>query len=101
MKGDKNCRTECQSSDRVTQNTAYKWQEMKNRRGVVGDARIELISPTNHSYPHSTGRFSPTGFILNALDSNCCHRIASARIQLKTYPYTSILTCLWNDRHLL
>jgi hypothetical protein len=34
----------------VTQNTAYKWQEMKNRRRVVGDARIELISPTTQSY---------------------------------------------------
>jgi hypothetical protein len=33
----------------MTQNTAYKWQEMKNRRRVLGDARIELISPTNQS----------------------------------------------------
>jgi hypothetical protein len=30
----------------MTQNTAYKWQEMKNRRRVVGDAKIELISPS-------------------------------------------------------
>jgi hypothetical protein len=36
-------------------------------------------------------RFSPTGFILNALDSIWCHRIASARIQVKTYPFNSIL----------
>jgi hypothetical protein len=34
-----------------------------------------------------TQRFSPTGFILNAFRSNRCHRIASARIQVKTYPF--------------
>ena len=37
-----------------------------------------------------TQRFSPTGFILNASDSNCCRPIASARIQVKTYPFSSI-----------
>jgi hypothetical protein len=37
---------------------------------------------------HSHNRI---GFILNALDSNWCHRIASARIQVKTYPFISIL----------
>jgi hypothetical protein len=36
-------------------------------------------------------RFSPTGFILNALDSIWCHRIASARIQVKTYPFSFAL----------
>ena len=38
-----------------------------------------------------TQRFSPTGFILNASDSNCCRPIALARIQVKTYPFSSIL----------
>ena len=46
---------------------------------------------TRHCF---TQRFSPTGFILNALGSNCCHRIASARIQVKTYPFSSILAIL-------
>jgi hypothetical protein len=35
-------------------------------------------------------RFSPTGFILNASDSNCCCPIVLARIQVKTYPFSSI-----------
>ena len=38
-----------------------------------------------------THRFSPTGFILNASDPNCCRPIALARIQVKTYPFSSIL----------
>jgi hypothetical protein len=48
-----------------------------------------------------TQRFSPTGFNLNALDSNWCHPIASARIQVKTYPFSSILqgTLRWSGRN--
>jgi Putative transposase len=38
-----------------------------------------------------TQRFSPTGFILNASDRNCSRSIASPRIQVKTYPFSSIL----------
>jgi len=36
-------------------------------------------------------RFSPTGFNPNALDDTYCHRIVSARIQVKSYPINSIL----------
>jgi hypothetical protein len=32
-------------------------------------------------------RFSPTGFILNASDSNGCAQSLYARIQVKTYPF--------------
>jgi hypothetical protein len=44
----------------MTQNTAYKWQEMKNRRRVVGGAKIELISPTTSSYKTRQSRRSVT-----------------------------------------
>jgi hypothetical protein len=43
---------------------------------------------TRHCF---TQRFSPTGFILNASDSNCCHPSVSPRIQVKTYPFDLIL----------
>jgi hypothetical protein len=38
-----------------------------------------------------TQRFSPTGFILNAPDSNCSRPILSARIQDKTCTINPIL----------
>jgi hypothetical protein len=44
-----------------------------------------------------TQRFSPTGFILNASHCNCCYPIASARIQVKTYPFSSILRRNWSS----
>jgi hypothetical protein len=37
-----------------------------------------------------TQRFSPTGFILNAPDSNCSRPILSARIQDKTCTFNAI-----------
>jgi len=38
-----------------------------------------------------TQRFSPTGFILNASKSRCSRPIVLRRIQVKTYPFNSIL----------
>jgi hypothetical protein len=38
-----------------------------------------------------TQRFSPTGFILNASDSTAVSQSLSARIQVKTYPFNSVL----------
>jgi len=46
-------------------------------------------SPYNHWFTH---RLSPTGFILNVLDCYCYYLITPARIQVKTYPFSSILT---------
>jgi hypothetical protein len=62
----------------------------KQRRCHVCSARCPRYDPQDnrHCFTH---RFSPTGFILNASDSNCCHPIAFARIQVKTYPFNSIL----------
>ena len=53
-------------------------------------ANLHRIIPIDNHHCF-TQRFSPTGFILNALNPNWCHRIASARIQVKTYPISSIL----------
>ncbi len=54
---------------------------------ALADVLVTIPIDNHHCF---TQRFSPTGFILNALDSNCCHPIASARIQVKTYPFSSI-----------
>jgi hypothetical protein len=40
-------------------------------------------------------RFSPTGFILNALDSNCCRPLASARITLRHSTYLRLHENRW------
>jgi hypothetical protein len=50
----------------------------------LADVLVTIPIDDRHCF---TQRFSPTGFILNAVDSNCCHPIASARIQVKTYPF--------------
>jgi hypothetical protein len=50
---------------------------------------VLVTIPIDHCHCF-THRFSPTGFILNASDSNCSLPIALARIQVKTYPISSI-----------
>jgi hypothetical protein len=52
------------------------------------DVLVTIPIDDRHCFTH---RFSPTGFILNASNSNCCRPIALARIQVKTYPFNSIL----------
>ena len=52
------------------------------------DVLVTIPIDDRHCFTH---RFSPTGFILNASDSNCCCPILLARIQVKTYPISSIL----------
>jgi hypothetical protein len=64
---------------------------MTNRPVAPASANLPRTIPINKRYCFPQ-RFSPTGFILNALDSNWCHSIVSARIQVKTYPISSILT---------
>jgi hypothetical protein len=60
-------------------------------KSALTNLLLTIPIDTRHCF---TQRFSPTGFILNALGSNCCHRIASARIQVKTYPFSLILAIL-------
>jgi hypothetical protein len=51
-------------------------------------AIVAIPIDDRHCFTH---RFSPTGFILNASDSNGCAQSLYARIQVKTYPFSSIL----------
>ena len=62
---------------------------MINRAVIFTLPNLILTIPIDNRHCF-TQRFSPTGFILNALDSNGCHRIASARIQVKTYLFNSL-----------
>jgi len=63
---------------------------MINRAVIFTLPNLILTIPIDNRHCF-TQHFSPTGFILNALDSKWYHRIASARIQVKTYPFSSIL----------
>ncbi len=65
-----------------------RWPGILITNRAVKSALTNLLLKIPIDTPHCfTQRFSSTGFILNALVFNCCHRIASARIQVKTYPF--------------
>ncbi len=66
-----------------------RWPGIVITNRAAKSALTNLLLTIPIDTPHCfTQRFSPTGFILNASDSNCCHPIASARIQVKTYPFS-------------
>ena len=69
---------------------------MTNRPAMPASANLPRTIPIDNRHCF-TQRFSPTGFILNAFDSNWCHRIGSARIQVKTYPFDWVMCgfALW------
>jgi hypothetical protein len=50
-----------------------------------------MVTIPIHNRRCFTQRFSPTGFILNASESRCSRPIVLRRIQVKTYPFRSIL----------
>src|SRR5262245_55259008 len=76
------------SNDRILSvhkgEVTFSYRDRKNqdrKKTMTLDVLVTIPIDDRHCF---TQRFRPTGFILNALDSNWCYRSASARIQVRT-----------------